>query len=143
MTRTLDTSVIETTLNQIFIATFETYWKTHVAHWNITGVDFAGMHKLLAEQYEALHDSVDDIAERLRVFGLAAPSELPALHGLPLGTNRNAYLQDIIAAHTKAIDSLAQAIDTLESAGDTAGADFLTQRLAEHEKMNWMLQSAL
>ena len=45
------------------------YTKTLNYHWNITGPEFIALHLLLEEQYDALAESIDEIAERVRKMG--------------------------------------------------------------------------
>jgi len=49
--------------------------KTRKYHWDVVGPQFRSMHELWQEQYEALSQHVDVIAERVRALG-----------GYPLGT---------------------------------------------------------
>ena len=45
------------------------YTKTRNYHWNVVGEHFRDLHKLLEEQYEALAESIDEVAERTRMLG--------------------------------------------------------------------------
>ena len=48
-------------------------------HWNAQGEGFIAIHKHLDEQYEALTEAVDEIAERIRALGHHAPASLTEL----------------------------------------------------------------
>ncbi|MGL5001747.1 MAG: Dps family protein, partial [Casimicrobium sp.] len=45
------------------------YIATRGAHWNVTGPNFHAMHKFFEDQYEALDEILDDVAERIRSLG--------------------------------------------------------------------------
>ncbi len=50
--------------------------------------------------------------------------------------------QDLLRDHESLIAVLRVSIGKLGEAGDEAGADFLTGRLADHEKTAWMLRAS-
>ena len=55
---------------------FLIYLKTRNAHWNIEGPDFHQMHKFFEEQYEQLDETMDQVAERIRMLGHYAPATM-------------------------------------------------------------------
>lgn len=63
-------------LQYVFYNNFTAYYRSHVAHVNITGRNFASDHKLLQKVYEDLQDQIDTIAELLRTIGEFMPSEI-------------------------------------------------------------------
>ena len=130
-------------LEEVFESTFALYFKTHSYHWNIESKDFPVIHKMLGEQYDSLWESLDDIAERMRVFQLPAPSALAAQKAKPFGTSRDEMLKDVLKGYESLIEILKKGIDTLEENGDVAGADFLTGLLADHEKTAWMIRASV
>ena len=48
------------------------YTKTRNYHWNVVGMHFRDLHKLLEEQYEELEEAIDLVAERSRKLGAPA-----------------------------------------------------------------------
>lgn len=137
------TETVKSVLDQVFAETFALYFKTHSYHWNVRSADFHCAHTMLEGQYDALWDSLDEIAERLRVFNLSAPVSVAAVSALPYGTSKETMFADLLAGHESVIATLRSGIDSLEAAGDAAGADFLVGRLAEHEKTAWMLRASI
>ena len=136
-------------LRKVLGDTFMLYINTQAAHWNITGPHFAALHGLLGEQYTALHGAVDELAERLRALGQAAPVglvDLAAYASVKDGLGQGpamAMLKALEQAHRTAIHILQEAIEAADEADDTVTEDLLIQRLAEHDKMAWMLASHL
>ena len=45
------------------------YTKTRNYHWNVVGPQFNDLHKFFQDQYEALDDVIDEVAERARTLG--------------------------------------------------------------------------
>src|SRR5690625_2797830 len=52
------------------------YVKLQNFHWNVTGMSFDGIHKLFEKQYETSAKFIDEIAEHIRVFGVASPGSM-------------------------------------------------------------------
>ena len=63
-------------LTQVFNDNFTAYFRSHVAHVNITGRNFRSDHELLGGIYEDLQSQIDTIAELLRTLDEFMPSSL-------------------------------------------------------------------
>ena len=63
-------------LTQVFNDNFTTYFRSHVAHVNITGRNFTSDHKLLGKVYEDLQSQIDTIAELIRTLDGFMPKSL-------------------------------------------------------------------
>ena len=63
-------------LTQVFNDNFTAYFRSHVAHVNIIGRNFASDHKLLQKVYEDLQDQIDKLAELLRTLQAYMPNNL-------------------------------------------------------------------
>lgn len=61
-------------LGKILADQYVLYTKTRNYHWNVTGEDFAQYHKLFEEQYSAIDEDIDDVAERVRTLGGKTPA---------------------------------------------------------------------
>lgn len=143
MENTLNDMAAQPVLSTYFQKALELYWKTHSTHWNIECEDFASIHKLLEEQYEDLWESLDSTAEHMRSLGLGAPNRSPALDALPYATKREDFLKALLKDHEEVILLLREGVRKLDELSDISGADYLTERLAAHEKMAWMLRASL
>lgn len=136
-------------LNRVLSDTYVLLVKTRNYHWNVTGQNFSELHKLFEEQYEALNESADEVAERARALG-----------GWPLGTMsewvKNASLKEkegdiptwqemlanLLRDHEQVIRNLRKDVDATASDYNDAGtSDFLTGLMEAHEKMAWMLRA--
>lgn len=123
------------------------YLKTHGYHWNVEGPNFKSLHELFEENYTAMWESLDELAERIRAVGSYAPmgSELASLSRIDAADNgipsANAMVQNLVAGHEAFIANAKDALDVFE---DDPGSDGLvTDLITAHEKMAWMLRSSL
>jgi starvation-inducible DNA-binding protein len=124
---------------------------TRGAHWNVVGVHFGPLHALFGQQYEALNDTIDEIAERIRTLGGAPESRLADFAKRATIDDRagdaktaTAMLASLLAAHEAVIAQLrSKTIEAADEADDDATEDFLIGLLASHEKAAWFLRAHL
>ncbi|TAG46732.1 MAG: DNA starvation/stationary phase protection protein [Betaproteobacteria bacterium] len=126
------------------------YVATRGAHWNVVGPNFGALHKFFEDQYEALDDILDDVAERMRALGATAPATVSAYaraksidDGAGSAKGANAMVASLLQAHETIIKQLRKAEDVADEAGDSGTEDFLTGLMEQHEKMAWMLRAHL
>lgn len=123
--------------------------KTKKYHWDVVGPQFRTLHELWEEQYEALTESIDSMAERIRALGgyPVGTAEGFLKHGsiqehsgdIPAATEMVARL---VSDHEQIIRNLRDHIDQCsEEFHDEGTADFLTGLMEGHEEMAWMLRS--
>lgn len=123
--------------------------KTKKYHWDVVGPQFRSLHTLWEEQYTALTESIDALAERVRTLG-----------GYPVGTaegflkyatikedagslpNAFGMVENLVIDHEQIIRNLRDHVDQCsEKYSDEGTADFLTGLMEAHEEMAWMLRS--
>ena len=126
------------------------YTKTRNAHWNVTGPHFHALHKFFEDQYEALAETVDEIAERIRQLGGYAPGTLAEMLELTrLGENPgksfsgDEYQGQLLHDHEAVIQQLRKDVEAAAGYKDAGTSDFLTGLMESHEKQAWMLRAAL
>lgn len=134
-------------LSKVLANEYFLYLKTLNVHWNVTGHNFAGFHKLLESQYEWLKDVIDDVAERIRTLGLTAPAnyrkyskETEISEGEPEGDFED-MLEDLCQGHEKIIALLRSSLNKVGQTTDFGSEDLLIEVLRDHEKNLWMLNS--
>ncbi len=137
-------------LNKRLSDTFVLYTKTLNYHWNITGPEFIALHLLLNEQYDALAESVDEIAERVRKLGGFAFGTLDefkqnsAIEEQPGRIpNWQEMLQCLVDDHEFVIRQLRKDAETTDELGDTFTNDFVIGLAEGHETMAWKLRAHL
>jgi starvation-inducible DNA-binding protein len=125
------------------------YTKTGNYHWNVVGPQFHDLHQFVEEQYNALNEVGDDMAERIRTLGGPAlgtlaeftqPTHLKEHPGhYPKAHQLLANLQD---DHERLIRQLrGDAEMCAEEFQDMGTHDFFIGLMLQHEKMAWMLRS--
>jgi starvation-inducible DNA-binding protein len=124
--------------------------KTKKYHWNVIDPRFNDLHKFLDEQYQLLNTAVDEVAERVRQMGGMTKATLKEFLASTQiredpGTNPNAdtMLRNLLTGHEAVIKSLRKNIEECQQLEDEGTANFLTDKMEEHEKMAWMLRSFL
>lgn len=138
-------------LSGILADEFVLYLKTRNAHWNVEGPDFHTMHKFFEEQYDQLDETMDEVAERMRMLGHYAPAtlkayqELTSLSEASRSKNNSAgFIKELLNDHESIIERLRENISKVNDEWKDVGTgDFLTGLMETHEKMAWMLRSHL
>jgi starvation-inducible DNA-binding protein len=143
-----DSDVIEG-LSCILADTYLLYLKTQNFHWNVTGPAFYPMHKMFEEQYEALAEAADVLAERLRALQARAPGsfaeflKLSSLEEADDDTKPAAMITALCNDHETLAAAVNRMIAIALEAGDEVTADIMIARKTEHDKTAWMLRSTL
>jgi starvation-inducible DNA-binding protein len=134
-------------LAQVLADTYALYQRTHLFHWNVKGPRFSTLHTLFETQYNELWLAIDVIAERIRVLGVPVPSHADLGKRVTLAPDNDAapdegaMLTSLAQGNEGVVRSARTALHALEEAGDDAGADLMTQRIAAGEKAAWMLRA--
>jgi starvation-inducible DNA-binding protein len=144
-----DRRAIANGLTTVLADTYTLYLKTHGFHWNVTGPMFQTLHAMFEEQYRELWAAVDEIAERVRSLGFAAPgsyrefaeqTSIKDAEGVPAAED---MILELVEGHEAVIRSARKIFPKVEKANDQTSADLLAGRLSVHEKTAWMLRSLL
>ncbi len=144
-----DRQKIAAGLARLLADSYTLYLKTHNFHWNVKGPMFNTLHVMFEQQYNELALAVDEIAERIRALGVAAPgsyarfAELTGIReetGVPKAEEMIAQL---VADQETVVRTAREVFPLAAAANDEPSADLLTQRMQAHEKTAWMLRSML
>ncbi len=127
------------------------YAKTRNYHWNVTGPRFHDLHIFLEQQYEALEDIADEVAEYIRQLDRNALGTMTEyLDRTRLGEEPGNYpeskkmVHHLLEDHESIIRNLRVDLETCTEKYHEVGAtDFLTALMEKHQKMAWMLRSML
>ena len=124
--------------------------KTQNFHWNVEGPHFAALHGLFEEQYDALQEAADTLAERIRALGDYAPGGLAAFAALsPVGDApaeppaAEAMIASLAEGHRTLSSEASALLQTAQDAGDEVTVDMTIERMTEHDKTAWMLDAHL
>ena len=126
------------------------YMQLRNYHWNVTGPNFIQFHQLFEEQYNALPEVIDTLAERVRSYGVRAigtlaevlehtrleeaPGELPSAREM---------VGNLVESHETMIRYLREDIDAMDDVDNDGDEDLLTGMLQDHQKQAWLLRAHL
>ena len=127
---------------------FMFYFKAHSFHWNVEGANFPQYHSFFNTLYNQLHDSIDPIAEHIRILGEYAPSSVSELALYSAITeNRTptmpaAVMFQVLLSDNKTIlNVLTVAYNQAEIAKECGLSNFLQDKIDSHKKIEWMITS--
>ncbi len=144
-----DTARIAESLNLVLADEYALMALTHLAHWNVEGPDFYPLHKAFQEQYEALFETVDEVAERVRALdhysigGLATLAKVAQIEEFKSPMSQKDYVAALVVIHEKVVDDAVRTRDLAGGANDLQTQDLMIKTLQWHEKTLWMLKSYL
>ena len=134
---------IPSILLRTLASTYELYYASQVAHWNIEGPQFVQLHEIFKDSYTDAADAIDLIAERIRQLDTVVPTSLPELLKLsPITANQELkFVERLYELHEKVEAQWNSIAVIAEAAEDSATVDMAGKRAGEHGKFCWMLRS--
>jgi starvation-inducible DNA-binding protein len=144
-----DREAIALGLKCLLADSYTLYLQTHNFHWNVTGPQFRELHLMFEEHYTELAIAVDDIAERIRTLGVAAPgtykafsqmSEIKEVDGVPDASEMVALLTQ---GHEQVVKTCRKVLKVAQDADDESSAALVSDRMRVHEKTAWMLRATV
>lgn len=136
-------------LTQVFYDNFVAYYKSHVAHVNIEGRNFASDHELLGGIYESLQSQIDMIGELLRTLDAYMPADifdiLDNSHIKPTSVGGSA--DELLQTVMDDLEHLKQCYIELNEVADEEEheeiANYAQERILAIAKQVWQLKSTL
>ena len=136
-------------LTQIFRDNFVTYFRSHVAHVNVTGRTFRSDHKLLGGIYERRQAEIDKIGEILRTMDEYMPcdlSEVIAESHIDTGElsgDADHLLSMVQEDLEHLLDEFKQLIEIASDEGLEEISNYAQDQALDIEKSLWMLRATL
>jgi starvation-inducible DNA-binding protein len=136
-------------LGKVLASTYLLYTKTQSFHWNVTGPLFPQLHAQFGEQYDALAEAIDEIAERIRALGHQAPGsfaqfkKLSSVEEQTGAPKAEKMIAELLADHETLVRLARETKEIVEAAGDAESGDLMVERMQAHGKTAWMLRSQL
>lgn len=120
-------------------------------HWMVSGPHFRDYHLRFGELYEAVHATIDELAERVRMLDgtpITSPSQMESLSVVkPSDTKKRldapGMLKEALAGQDKIIALMHKGIEIADQAGDPGTSDLLTRFVQDHQKEAWFLREML
>ena len=143
---------VEQALTNVFCSNYVAYHKSHAAHVNIVGRNFASDHKLLEKVYTDLEAEIDTIGELLRTIDAYFPLTLAETMAgsdipddlVPDFNDGLDYIQQIYDDLEKLIEVYLELEDvTQNERGYNHLANYAQDRVRALKKHNWMLGATL
>ncbi len=138
------------TLTPILAQLIDLRQQVKQAHWNVTGTNFIGVHKLCDEFAEQLDHAIDVAAERQRALGspvrgsLRDADEISTLSDFPEGlTCSDEVLRHLIANYRQISAELVDASDLVTEAKDFGTADLYADTIRLVDQHVYLMASHL
>jgi len=143
---TRDSQLVQA-LDQVLIDSQVFRQKAHTYHWNVEGPLFHSLHEFFGDIYEEMEDSVDEIAEHIRTLGAYPTSGFSEYAENTHISNpepssdleSGVMISDLLSSNEDLIDTIVQAEDVAESAGNEPVLDFVIERHDQHSMYGWKL----
>lgn len=140
----VETNEVVDALN-ILLANYQVhYQKLRDFHWNITGPDFFDLHEQFEVEYNVVKTNIDDIAERIRVFGKTPIStmreylETSTINEGERGLSADQMVAQVLHDFETLMEFMITSIEASNKIGDTSTADMITKMMKRMEKRHWM-----
>jgi starvation-inducible DNA-binding protein len=136
-------------LAEVFATNFVAYYRSHVAHVNITGRNFYSDHKLLKKVYENLQENIDTLAEFLRTLETFMPESLADVMDLTsisddMVMGDSDALLRLVCEDLQTLVGLYRELETeAEDAGQDQIANFAQDQETVLNKQIWMITSTI
>jgi starvation-inducible DNA-binding protein len=122
--------------------------QVRMAHWNVKGPHFIGLHKLFEEIYEAIAAQIDEIAERCVQMGgtakgtvrLAAESSQLEEYPMDIITCED-HVREVSKRLSVYAKACREAIDEAEEADDMGTSDMFTEFVQVVDKYLWFVEA--
>ncbi|MFY0598885.1 MAG: DNA starvation/stationary phase protection protein [Cyclobacteriaceae bacterium] len=141
----LETAEIVDALNKLLANYSVHYQKLRNFHWNVKGGDFFDIHEKFEDQYNFAKKAIDDIAERIRVFGQTPLSTmrdyLETSEIRESGTDLSGMemVQEILKDYEILLEFMFNTIEEALDKGDSGTEDLIKGFVKQTEKNHWML----
>lgn len=136
-------------LKVLLSSTIAMKYKAQGHHWNVEGDDFPQWHNKFNEIYEALDETIDPLAEWIRILGDYAPFRLERfaqLSTVPEGvisSDPKSMVEDLLTGHQESVKAFAEASIIAANMGQKGLENFLAACMEGHQKWAWQLSVSL
>lgn len=140
---------LQMVLEETFSNNFVAYYRSHVAHVNITGPEFPAYHKMLQKVYEYFQDNIDTLAEKLRSCRGMMPNSIHTVLDIAMledkateGTAEE-LLSTVLDSITVMIDQYHELYEAAEEVNYIDISNFAQDQIAILAKSRWMIEATL
>jgi starvation-inducible DNA-binding protein len=143
----LDSAEIAVALKKVMANYQVHYFKLRNFHWNVEGPDFFELHEAFEKDYNRIKLNIDDIAERIRVFGVKPNLnmkdilDLSEVKEVKKDLSAIDMVREILKDYEIIHESLLNALNASLDTGDSATELMIDKLISDLEKRNWMYTS--
>ncbi len=143
----LETAELVEALNKLLANYSVHYQKLKNFHWNVKGGDFFDIHEQFEQQYTYVREAIDEIAERIRVFGQTPMSTMKEyLENSEIkesGTDLTGLemVGEILKDYEVLLEYMFNVVEVAIDNGDSGTEDLIKAYIKKTEKDHWMLTS--
>jgi starvation-inducible DNA-binding protein len=146
---TEETESITKVLNELLANYSVHYQKLRNYHWNVKGSDFFDLHERFEQQYNEARENIDEIAERIRVFGKTPMSTmaeyLATAEIKETGSDlpSDLMVREVLSDFLIMLEYLFAVVDVAVDLGDSGTEEMVKGFIHNIEKHHWMLTAFL
>lgn len=140
---------VSAALNALLADTFALYVKTKNFHWHVSGRHFRDYHLMLDEQAEAIFETTDQLAERVRKIGGVTIRSIGQIARLQTIADNDdefvaplAMLRELVEDNKQVAAAMRKAHELCDQHDDVATASLLENFIDETERRTWFLFEA-
>lgn len=143
----METIELVNSMNQLLADYSVHYQKLRNFHWNVEGPDFFDIHEKFEVQYNNAKVAVDDIAERIRIFGLNPMStmqeyiENATIKEVGTDFKSMEMVKEIINDYEILLEQTFNVLEMSIEHGDSGTEDMMKGFIKEIEKNHWMMSA--
>jgi starvation-inducible DNA-binding protein len=144
-----ETQKITRALNALLANYVIHYQKLRNYHWNVKGSDFFDLHVEFEQQYTEALKNIDDIAERIRIFGETPTSILKDYLEMSeikeTGTNLSSDLmvRELLSDYRILLQYMYSCVEVASEERDSGTEEMIKVFIHDVEKHHWMLTAFL
>jgi len=136
-------------LTQVFNDNFVAYFRSHVAHVNVTGRNFRSDHKLLEGVYTRRQEQIDKLGELLRSLQEFMPNDMSEiltnsyLSVAPIEGTADELLEQVMTDLEQLRDCFIELEEIADEEQHEEIANYAQDQILDLNKSLWMLRSTL
>ncbi len=136
-----------TGLSQLLASYNVHYQKLRNFHWNVKGPEFFDIHEKFELQYKQAQQVIDEIAERVRVFGQRPPStlkeflEFSEIKEPAADLSAKAMVKEILQDYRTLMDQIFDVEELALELGDSGTEQMMKNYVKGLEKYHWMMSA--
>lgn len=136
-------------LNELLANYSVHYQKLRNFHWNVKGSDFFDLHERFEQQYNEARENIDEIAERIRVFGKTPLSRLQdyldtaEIKETGSDLPSDIMVREVLSDFRILLEYMFSVVEVSIEQGDSGTEEMVKTFIHDIEKHHWMMTAFL